>query len=120
MSDWSSDVDTSDPEVDVAGREIGDEIGERYGPGHAGDVRRVAHQREDDDALDARHPLRHGRDASQRIMRLAVVEIAVGGEQDPGLDLAEAVEHALPPEIRRAGGPARANGVDRPGRERKS
>ena len=50
--------------------------------------------------------------------RLAVVEVAVGGEQHLGLDLAEAVEHALHAEIGRARRPDRAEARRRQHRDR--
>ena len=60
------------------------------------------------------HPLQAGqagRDLGElgaHVDRLAVIAVAVDGDQDLGLDLAEPVEHALDAEVGRAGRPDRA------------
>ena len=53
------------------------------------------------------------RDARKRVVRLAVVVIALDREQHLRLDLAEAVEHALCAEVGRAGRPDRAEAGSR-------
>ena len=59
--------------------------------------------RNDDDALDGGQLRRRSSATLSRIgQRLAVVPVAVDGEEHARLDLAEAVEHALHAEIRRA------------------
>ena len=60
----------------------------------------------------AAHGRQLGRDlahARERVVRLAVVEVAVGREQELGFGLAETVEHAVAAEIGRAGRPDRAD-----------
>src|SRR3546814_16043892 len=97
-------------EVDGPGREISDEVGERHGVGHTGDIRRVADHREDDDAFDARHLPCHGGDAGQRIMCLAAVYIDVGCEENFGLAPTATVGHALTAYNRRARGERKRDG----------
>ena len=82
--------------------------------GSVREIRRVAEIGQHDDALDAGQLRQAFADAGQRIEALAAIAIAVGGEQQLGRDLAEAVEHALHAEIRRAGGPDGARGWPRP------
>ena len=48
-------------------------------------------------------------DSRQRVVRLSAVEIAVGRDEHSGLDLPEAIDHALHAEVGRAGRPDRAN-----------
>src|SRR5688572_10171872 len=71
----------------------------------SGDRLDPAEIRDDDDLSGARELLRNGRELRRHLDRLAVVPIAVAGEEQPRFDLAEAVEHAALAEIRRAGGP---------------
>ena len=66
------------------------------------------HVGDDDDQLHARQLRGHFRHGGEGVERLAGVEIAVGGEEHLGRDLPEAVEHAVHAEVRRAGGPGRA------------
>ena len=54
---------------------------------------------------DRRQAGAHGRDLLARVDRLAGVAVAVDRHQHLGLDLPEAVEHALDPEVGRAGRP---------------
>ena len=58
--------------------------------------------RHDHDALDAFYPRAQLADFVQRVEGLAAIVIAVGDEHDFGLDLAEAIDHALDAEIGRA------------------
>ena len=46
---------------------------------------------------------------AEQVVPLAAVEVAVGGDQHARLDLAEAIEHALHAEVRRARRPDRAD-----------
>ena len=63
----------------------------------------------DDHPLDARQPGGDlPRPCRRTAMRLAVVPVPVDGEEHARLDLAEAIEHALHAEIRRARRPHRA------------
>ncbi len=71
-------------------------------------ARRLAQVRHDDDALDRGQP---GGDRCDLVLdrdRLAVVPVAVDGDEQLGLDLAEAIEHTLDAEVRRARRPDRA------------
>ena len=66
----------------------------------------------------ARRPSLDGRAAAraisatraQAVVRLAGVDVAVGGDEHPRLDLAEPIEHALDAEVRRARRPDGADG----------
>src|SRR5919112_1796305 len=64
----------------------------------------------DDDPLDLGYAFPYFADSCQRINLLAGIPIAVGAEEDLGLDLAEAVEHSVGAEVGRAGGPDRPQG----------
>ena len=70
--------------------------------------RRAAQEADPDHVLDGRQAGADLRDPLGERVRLAAVPVAVGGEQDLGLDLAEAVEHAAHAEVGRARGPDRA------------
>ena len=72
---------------------------------HIGDVRRLGHESNDDDGLDGGDTLYDGGDALERVDRLSVIRISVGGDQHLGLDLTEAVKHAGDAEIGRTGRP---------------
>ena len=61
------------------------------------------------DALNGGDALRDRREPPDRVVPPAAVEVAVGAEQHLGRDLPEAVHHPLHPEVRRGGGPDRAD-----------
>jgi hypothetical protein len=65
-------------------------------------VRPLVEIRRDDDLAHARQLGRDLAHPIERIMALAVVDVAVGAEQHLGLDLPEAVQHAVGSEVRRA------------------
>ena len=48
-------------------------------------------------------------DPGALVERLAAVDVALGGDEDPRLDLAEAIEHPLDAEVGRAGRPHRTH-----------
>ena len=77
---------------------------EQHGARDGGNVRRRLDIGHDQHPLQRRHA---GDDAGQLVeagLDLAVVMVGVGGDQDPGRNLAEPVEHALHAEIRRSRG----------------
>ncbi len=76
---------------------------------HHADGGRALRVRHHDHFLDRRQRGDDLGEARHDVDRLAVVEIAVGAEEYAWLDLAEAVEHALHAEIRRARRPDRAD-----------
>ena len=65
--------------------------------------------RSTDRVPDGRHLCEQLAHTGQKIDRLAAVNVTVRGEQHHRLDLAEAIEHPLHAEIRRARGPDRAD-----------
>ena len=81
-----------------------EELRQRHAVLHRGEVAAAAGIRHDDDALERRH---FGGDLgylAEAVDRLAVVPVAVTGEQHFRPDLAETVEHALHAEVRRGRG----------------
>ncbi len=96
--------------VDRARRIGGREVRQRHRPLDAGDVRRLRQERHHHHALDGRQLGQDLRQPVEGAVALAVVEVAVGGEEHLGLDLAEAVQHALHAEVGRAARPHRADG----------
>ena len=70
-------------------------------------VRRAAEIRDDDGALDARNAGEDVADTPERVEGCSVVAVAVRAHEHLGLDLPEAVEHPLDPEVGRARGPHR-------------
>ena len=85
-----------------------------HGVGDLADGRRGI-QVGNDDRLQQRRHLRHYLGVlRQAVDRLAVVPVAIDADQHLGLDLAEAVEHALDAEIRRG---RRPDGAERGGRQ---
>ncbi len=64
---------------------------------------------EDDGVLEARHLRLEAGDRLAAVEVLAAVAVAVDGEEDPGLDLGEAVDDAGGAEVGRAAGPDRAD-----------
>ena len=75
----------------------------RHGP----EVRRPAKVRHDDGPLDARDAGEDVADPPERVDGGSVVAVAVRADEDLRLDLPEAVEHPLHPEVGRARGPHR-------------
>ena len=61
------------------------------------------HVGNDDNLLDARDLRQYLGDGREGVDALVGVEVAVGGEQHFGCDLAEAVQHTVHAEVRRAG-----------------
>ena len=96
---------------DLAGVEAGDEIVEHHGARQAVQRRRGAHIGHDHRPRHRRHPVQDLGQLAQAVVAFAVVIIAVGGEQDLGFDLAEAVDDPLDAEVRRARGPDGADGT---------
>src|SRR5262245_29182062 len=84
-------------------------IGGRIGQG-ARDIRCGADIVDDDDFLDARQLLEDGSDLGGERDGLAVVEIAVAGDENPRLDLPETVENTAFAEI---GGTGRPDAAER-------
>ena len=76
--------------------------------GHAAQVRRGAQQRRHPHRLNAVDGRGNARHALKAVTAFTVIDIAIGGEQHPGGNLAEAIEHARNTEIQRAGRPHRA------------
>src|SRR5688572_27912960 len=93
-----------DPLEADLGRVEGVEEVEERGAG----ARRRAEIVDDYALLDARQPLQHLARLLLRVELLAAVDVAIGAEKDFGLDLPEAVEHALHAEVGRAARPDRA------------
>ncbi len=88
--------------TDVRGEDVGPGVGPRRGLG--------AEIRHDDRAPEARQPRPDLGQAGQAVVGLAAVDVAVGGDEDGGLDLAEAVEDTRRAEVGRRG---REGGADR-------
>ncbi len=85
-----------------------DEFNQMYSLLNRGNVGLLARIRDDYGTPQRREMLRYVRNAWQGVDDLAVVVIALDREEDHRLDLAKAVEDALPAEIGRAGRPDRA------------
>src|SRR5437667_5131236 len=96
-------------ERDLGGRSIGDEVFQTLRARNGGNVRLIAQVGNDDDALEAWQARRDLAQLLERVDLLSVVEVAVSREEHRRADLAEAVEHALNPEIGRARGESRAD-----------
>ena len=75
----------------------------RHGP----EIRRPAEVRHDDGPFDARDAGEDVADPPERVDGGSVVAVAVRADEHLGLDLPEAVEHPLHPEVGRARGPHR-------------
>ena len=98
-------VEAEPGEFDLARRVGRGEIVEQNGAGHSRDIRRCplgrGDIRHDQHLFERRHAGGDLRQLVEAGLDPAIVEIAVGGDQHPGRDLAETVEHALDAEIRR-------------------
>jgi len=81
------------------------EIVPRHGAAQSVERQRVAGVGHHDELLDARNLLEHAAHLRQAVEALAAVAVRIGREQHFRLDLAEAVDHAVDTEIRRAGRP---------------
>ena len=101
-------------ERDVGRREVAQEIRQRHGTVDAADVGRLVEVGDHRDALHGRQLLHDLAELAQHVDALAAVPVAVDRQQHRRLDLAEAVEHALHAEVRRA---RRPDGTDRRGGE---
>jgi len=97
-----------------ARREI---IVEQHATRQVGDIRCRRGVGHDDEAAQAGQLRGNLADPVQRVMLFARVEVAIGGEQHGGLDLAEAVHHALDAEVGRA---RRPGGADADGGEHRN
>ena len=93
---------------DRAGREAARERLQRHRLRYGGNVRLVHQVGDDDDLFDRGQAGGDLGELRADVVVAAGIFVAVHGEQDARLDLAEAVEHAGRAEIRRAGGEDRA------------
>ncbi len=75
-----------------------------------GDGFRFAEISHDDGALQPRQFCRHFSNLVGNLDALAIIPVAIAGEEKLRFDLAEPIQHALHTEIRRAGRPDRADG----------
>jgi hypothetical protein len=87
---------------DVPGRVPPQPLVEHHGLGNLRDIDLRVEMRHDHDLAQARQLFHQLGNALERIVGFSVVAVAVGTKQQLGLDLAEAVEHAVDAEIRRA------------------
>jgi len=76
------------------------ERGEQHGPVHAPQVRRRFQVGDNHYARLAVQAVGQGGHPPQGVEAPALEQVAVGREQDLGLDLPEAVQHAIQPEVR--------------------
>src|SRR6185312_15200741 len=73
--------------------------------GNSTDVRPLAKVGNNYNPPNLRNPGSHFAHPGQRVDFLAGIAIAIGAEQNLGLDLAEAIEHPVGAKVRRAGRP---------------